>query len=145
LATASQLGRRSSVAVLAVTATAVAMLGLLVAQTTRQIGDAELLSEASRQRMLSERVTTAATAARLATGDEQEAWRRRLTVAATEWRESSDRLVGVTSEGPRLPRALRASDDARRVLSLQRAVLTAADRVAGSGATRAAGDSLATR
>jgi PAS domain S-box-containing protein len=144
LATASQLGRRSSVAVLAVTATAVAMLGLLVAQTTRQIGDAELLSEASRQRMLSERVTTAATAARLATGDEQEAWRRRLTVAATEWRESSDRLVGVTSEGPRLPRALRASDDARRVLSLQRAVLTAADRVAGSGATRAAGDSLAT-
>lgn len=71
MASASQLGRRSSVAVLAVTATAVAMLALLVAQTSRQLGDAALVSTAGRQRVLAERVVFAATAARLATGAEK--------------------------------------------------------------------------
>jgi PAS domain S-box-containing protein len=144
LATASHLGRRSSVVVLAVTATAVALLALLIAQTSRQLGDAALLSAVGRQRILSERMLSAVTAARLADGPEKGVWQRRARGAAAQWRESSDRLRGVRPGGPALTPDLLASDAMRRASVLETDILAAAEPAMAEGASNAAGDSVAT-
>ncbi|MDB4880263.1 MAG: hypothetical protein JWL60_1709, partial [Gemmatimonadetes bacterium] len=84
LATASQLGRRSSIAVLVVTATAVAMLGLLMMQTSRQASESSLLGAAGRQRLLSERTALSAIAASQAEPAERGVWTARYREAQRE-------------------------------------------------------------
>lgn len=63
--TVSQLGRRSSLAVLAVIVAVVVLLGVLVTRTSREQHHAALMNAAGRQRLLAERFVVAA----LARGD----------------------------------------------------------------------------
>jgi PAS domain S-box-containing protein len=138
LATASQLGRRSSIAVLVVTATAVAMLGLLMMQTSRQASESSLLGAAGRQRLLSERTALSAIAASQAEPAERGVWTARYREAQREWTAWSDMVAahaGGTAGGARGTAFLHAA--ARRA-----DVVALADRVHAAAASRPAQDSL---
>ena len=143
-ATASQLGRRSSVSVLVVTAIAVAMLGLLVAQTSRHTGDAALTGAMGRQQLLSERVVADAQGARRArTPAARDAMRRHLASTIGEWRQSSDALRhGDAMGSPVVPPSGPAGEAFQRSLALQVGVIELAGRTAADGANDAVADSL---
>ena len=93
-----QLGRRSSVAVLAVIAVAVATLGLLVAQTSRHSIDGARMNVAGHQRVLSERLVAQTLLARSASPTERELWRPRIDATVSELRIASQQLRGVSAE-----------------------------------------------
>ena len=119
------------------------MLVLLVAQTSRQLGAAELMNEVGRHRMLSERVVSTATAARLASGTERAQARQRLDVAATEWRRSTEVLTGRARGRSVMPASVSATPEFAQMIELQSEMIAAADRASEAGASRAASDSLA--
>src|SRR5687768_10224564 len=76
------------------------MLGVLVAQTSEQGTEALLQNAVARQGLLSERLISAALAARSAPPSERELWRRRTTAAAREFLAGSARLRGELPGGP---------------------------------------------
>jgi PAS domain S-box-containing protein len=141
LATPSQLGRRSRVVVLIVIAAAVAMLGVLVGQTSRLGTEAVLVNAAGRQGLLSERLLAAALAARSAPAGEHEAWARRVSVTAREFRDAAARLHGTRAGGPVFSAASPAANRYAELALLQDALITSALETSSSGAA-AAEDSL---
>jgi PAS domain S-box-containing protein len=94
LVSLTDLGRRSRIAVLFVIAAAVAMLGVLVAQTSKQGTEAKLQNAVARQGLLSERLMSAALASRTAFPEERALWVRRTETAARDFGEASARLRG---------------------------------------------------
>ncbi len=98
----TRLNKRSSAAVLTVIAVAVAMLVVLVAQTSRQAKEAGIINTMGRQRMLSERLVSSVLASREASPSEQPLWRARVATTSGEFRESALQLEGVHEGGPTL-------------------------------------------
>src|SRR4051794_6301348 len=80
------------------------MLGVLVAQTSKQGTEARLQNAVARQGLLSERLMSAALAARTAFPDERALWVRRTEAAAHDFSEASARLRGERLGGPAFPR-----------------------------------------
>ena len=119
---ARQLLRRASVAVLAVIAVAVGMLGLLVAQTSRHSIDGARLNVAGRQRMLSERLVALTLLAREAPPPERDVWRTRLDATVNEMRVSSQQLRGVTDGDVVIPPETPAARDYEALIALQDSV-----------------------
>jgi PAS domain S-box-containing protein len=145
LATLTELGRRSRIAVLFVIAAAVAMLGVLVAQTSKQGTEATLQNAVARQGLLSERLMSAALAARSAPSGDRALWQRRTEAAARDFSEASARLRG---ERPGGPAFRRGSPAARAYAQLAEArtqlIATAAAAATGRGSP-AVQDSLVSR
>jgi PAS domain S-box-containing protein len=127
-------GRRSSVAVLAVIAAAVAMLGLLVARTARQGSEAALMNAASRDQALSERVFAMAMAAHFGPPAQREVWRQRLATATSEWQASSNRLRAVPGGSSVVAPRLSAWTAFASLAPLQRDVLAAVATVRDASA-----------
>ena len=135
-------GRRASVAVLAVTAIAVAMLGLLAAQTSRHSIDGARMNVAGHQRVLSERLVAQTLLARAARPDEREVWRPRIDATVNELRIASQELRGVSSGGVVIPPGTAAADDYESLIFLQDSVKLASARAANADASSAQFDSL---
>ena len=135
-------GRRASVAVLAVTAIAVAMLGLLVAQTSRHSIDGARMNVAGHQRVLSERLVAQTLLARAARPDEREVWRPRIDATVNELRNASQELRGVSAGGVVIPAGTAAADDYESLIVLQDSVKLASARAANADASSAQVDSL---
>ena len=139
---ARQFGRRSSVAVLAVIAVAVATLGLLVAQTSRHSIDGARLNLAGHQRVLSERLVAQTLLARAASPRERELWRPRIDATVSELRIASQQLRGVGAGGVVIPPGTPAAKDYEALISLQDSVKEASNRAAIGDTNPAQVDSL---
>ncbi len=137
-----RLGRRSSVAVLAVIAVAVATLGLLVAQTSRHSIDGARMNVAGHQRVLSERLVAQTLLARSAPPGERDLWRPRIDATVSELRIASQQLRGVSSDGVVIPPGTPAADAYEALISLQDSVKEASERAANAEASSAQVDSL---
>ncbi|MEP6732547.1 MAG: PAS domain S-box protein, partial [bacterium] len=124
-------GRTASVTVLAVIAVAVATLGLLVAQTSRQKIDGARMNVAGRQRVLSERLVAQTLLARAAPSGERELWRPRIDATVSELRIASEKLRGV-SGGVVIPPGSPAADDYEALITLQDSVKYASERSAAA-------------
>ena len=145
MATLSELGRRSRIAVLVVIAAAVAMLGVLVAQTSKQGTEAVLQNSVARQGLLSERLMSAALAARSAPVAEREIWRRRTTAAAREFLAGSARLRGELPGGPAFAPGSHAARTYAALTGEQEKLVATAERAAIDVAQDAIQDSLVSR
>jgi PAS domain S-box-containing protein len=145
VATLSELGRRSRIAVLVVIAAAVAMLGVLVAQTSEQGTEAVLQNAVARQGLLSERLMSAALATRSAPASERELWRRRTATAAREFQIGSARLRGELSGGPAFSPQSHAARTYAGLADDQNALLETATRAAADGSQDGVQDSLVSR
>ena len=99
----SQLGRRASVAILATIAVAVAVLGLLVAQTSRHGIDGARMNVAGHQRVLSERLVALTLLARSAPPADRALWRPRIDATVTELRNASQQLRGIAGDDVVIP------------------------------------------
>ncbi|MEO8621615.1 MAG: PAS domain S-box protein, partial [bacterium] len=137
-----RLGRRTSVAVLAVTAVAVAMLGLLVAQTSRHSIDGARMNIAGHQRMLSERLVALTLLSRESTPAQRELWRPRIDATVSELRAASQQLRGVAAGEVVIPSETPAARDYERLIALQDSVKESAPRAAAPDATPEQIDSL---
>ncbi len=135
-------GRRYGVAVLAVIAVAVALLGLLVAQTSRHSIDSARMNVAGRQRVLSERLVAQSLLARDAPPGERELWRPRIDATVSELRTASQQLRPMSAEGVVIPSGTRVADDYETLIFLQDSVKEASQRVASDAATPGEADSL---
>jgi PAS domain S-box-containing protein len=133
--TARRLGRRTSVAVLAVIAVAVAMLGLLVAQTSRHSIDGARMNVAGQQRILSERLVGLTLLSRESTPEQRELWRPRIDATVSELRAASQQLRGVTAGEVVIPPNTPAARDYEELIALQDSVKESASRAADAGAT----------
>jgi PAS domain S-box-containing protein len=145
VATLSELGRRSRIAILVVIAAAVAMLGVLVAQTSRQGTEAMLQNAVARQGLLSERLMSAALAARSAPASERALWRRRTAAAASEFREGGARLRGDQPGGPAFPPGSPAARSYAALAQDQDELIATAGRAALDESEGAVQDSLVSR
>jgi PAS domain S-box-containing protein len=145
LTTLSDLGRRSRVAVLVVIVAAVAMLGVLVAQTSKQATEAALQNAVARQGLLSERLMSAALAARSAPAEERALWRRRTMVAAREFHDGAARLRGERPGGHAFSPASPAARTYAGLAPLQADLIATAERAAGDQVPPAVQDSLVSR
>jgi PAS domain S-box-containing protein len=145
LATPRQLGRRSSVAILAVIAVAVATLGLLVSQTSRQEGLGALMRAGARQLLLSERVLGAGMAANAAERSERASWRHRLQVVVVEWGISTRQLRGETNGGPAIRRTSPVRRSFAQLAPLQARFVEAAEWAAADQPPAGAADTLLAR
>jgi PAS domain S-box-containing protein len=145
LVTITELGRRSRIAVLFVIAAAVAMLGVLVAQTSQQGAEATLQNAVARQGLLSERLMSAALAARTALPEERAVWLRRTEAAARDFDESSARLRGERSGGPAFPRESPAARSYGALAEAQTQLIVTARQAATGGGPSAVQDSLVSR
>lgn len=139
---ASRLGRRTSVAVLAVIAVAVAMLGLLVAQTSRHSIDGARLNIAGHQRMLSERLVALTLLSRESPPAERELWRPKIDATVNELRTASQQLRGATAGDVVIPTETPAARDYEALVALQDSVKESATQAATAAATPAQIDSL---
>ena len=138
--TVSQLGRRSTLAVLAVIVTVVVMLGVLVTQTSWQEGDAALVNAAGRQRLYAERVLATALARRIAAGTEDTTSRRALTRASAEWKKAAARLAGDGGSAVSFSPGSAAARDFAALAALRDTIISAA----GTATTSAADTRLLT-
>src|SRR5450759_3659410 len=129
---ASRLGRRTSVAVLAVIAVAVAMLGLLVAQTSRHSIDGARLNIAGHQRMLSERLVALTLLSRESPPAERELWRPKIDATVNELRIASHQLRGATAGDVVIPPETPAARDYGALVALQDSVKESATQAASS-------------
>jgi PAS domain S-box-containing protein len=145
LATLTELGRRSRIAVLFVIAAAVAMLGVLVAQTSEQGAEATLQNAVARQGLLSERLMSAALATQSALPDDRELWQRRTATAAREFEEASARLRGDRAGGPAFPSQSPASRTYAALAGAQAQLIATAEEAASGRGSPAAQDSLVSR
>ena len=100
---AGRVGRRPGVIVLAVIAVAVAMLGLLVARTSRHGIDGARMNVAGQQRMLSERLVALTLLVRSASPADRKIWRPRIDATVNELRIASQQLRGVTGGNVVIP------------------------------------------
>ena len=139
---ASRLGRRASVAVLAVIAVAVAVLGLLVAQTSRHSIDGARMNVAGHQRLLSERLVALTLLSRESDSATRELWRPRIDATVNELRAASQQLRSVTEGGVVIPADSRAERDYESLIALQDSVKTSASVVTEPNATNAQVDSI---
>src|SRR5476651_965714 len=128
LATSRQLGRRSSVAILAVIAIAVATLGVLVGQTSQQEGYGALASAGAQQLVFSERVLSTGIAANAAVPQERAVWRQRLHLVISEWDAASRQLRGELTGGATIPTSSPARESFARLASVQTLVAQAAEQ-----------------
>lgn len=144
VATPSQLGRRSRAAVLLVIIAAVAMLGVLVRQTSTLGREAALVRAAGRQGLLSERLLAAALAARSAPLHEADVWRRRVDATARDFGGAAARLRGARPGGPSLRPGTRPADSFAELVTLQDELIAAAQQTAATGEPVAA-DSLVSK
>ncbi|MCY7378045.1 MAG: PAS domain S-box protein [Gemmatimonadaceae bacterium] len=145
MVTPSELGRRTRFAVLAVIASAIASLGVLVAQTSEQGTEAMVQNAVARQGLLSERLMAAAIASRSAAPEERAMWQHRTAVASHELGEAIARLKGERAGGP----TFRAGSPARRTYDAlapqQSDLLATAARVVDDASITAEQDSLVSR
>jgi PAS domain S-box-containing protein len=143
LATSTRpFGRRSSVAVLAVIAVAVATLGLLVAQTSRHSIDGARMNVAGQQRVLSERLVAQTLLARAAKPEDRELWRPRIDATVNELRIASQELRAVSSDGVVMPPGTAAAADYEALIGLQDSVKEASERAVNADINSAQVDSL---
>ncbi|MEP6990487.1 MAG: PAS domain S-box protein [bacterium] len=133
-----------SVAVLAVLAVAAAMLGLLVAQTSRQRIDGARMNVAGHQRMLSERLVALTLLARGSTPRERALWQPKIEATVNELRAASQQLRDVTSGDGVIPPDSRVAVDYEALVALQDSVRDGALRTTPD-ATAAQIDSLLTQ
>ncbi|MES2180278.1 MAG: PAS domain S-box protein [Gemmatimonadota bacterium] len=138
----SNLGRRASVTVLAVIAVAVAVLGLLVAQTSRHSIDGARMNVAGHQRMLSERLVALTLIAQSSTPEERVMWAPRIDATVTELRIASQELRPLTSGGAVIPQNTSAARDYESLVALQDSVKESALRAASPDASPSQIDSL---
>ena len=121
------------------------MLGVLVAQTSKQGADAVLQNAVARQGLLSERLMAAALAARSAPASEHELWSRRTAAAAREFRLGSARLRGEIPGGPALVPETHAARTYAALAGEQDALIATAEQAAADGSQGALQDSLVSR
>jgi PAS domain S-box-containing protein len=131
---AGQLGLRSRVTVLVVMAVAVAMLGLLVVETSRHGESADLMNEAGRQRTQSERLVALTLQTRAAPSEQREALRQRMASMVSEWRDASMLLRFVAETGAGVPAVASAARKFDSLLVVEDSVVQAAQRAAAEGA-----------
>ena len=135
-------GRRSTVAVLAVIAAAVATLGLLVAQTSRHSIDGARMNVAGQQRVLSERLVGQTLLARAAPPAERALWRPRIDATVNELRIASEKLRGLSTGNDVIPAGTSVAADYEALIALQDSVKLAADGAADADANSAQVDAL---
>ncbi|CAN5413494.1 hypothetical protein BH09GEM1_BH09GEM1_35500 [soil metagenome] len=135
VASASRLARRASVAVLAVIAVAVAVLGLLVAQTSRHSIDGARMNVAGHQRLLSERLVALTLISRESSPTDRELWRPRIDATVTELRAASQKLRSVSEGGVIIPPDSRAGREYEGLIALQDSVKASAADVTAPNAT----------
>ena len=145
MVTPSELGRRTRLAVLVVIASAIASLGVLVAQTSKQGTEALVQNAMARQGLLSERLMAAALASRSAAPDDRAIWQYRATTASREFRESIARLKGERDGGPTFRAGSHASRTYEALAPLQADLLATAAQVVSDANLTAAQDSLVSR
>jgi PAS domain S-box-containing protein len=145
LVTLTDLGRRSRIAVLFVIAAAVAMLGVLVTQTSKQGAEARLQNAVARQGLLSERLMSAALASRSASPDERALWQRRTETAAHDFREAAARLRGERTGGPAFPRGSPGARAYAGLADSQEQLIATAHEAATVRTPSAVQDSLVSR
>jgi PAS domain S-box-containing protein len=138
---ANRIGRRASVAVLAVIAVAVAVLGLVVAQTSRHSIDGARMNVAGHQRLLSERLVALTLLSRDADSVGRELWRPRIDATVNELRAASQQLRSVSTGGAIIPDDSRAGRDYESLIALQDSVKASANGVTEPNATNAQIDS----
>ena len=134
--THSRFARRASVTVLAVIAIAVAVLGLLVAQTSRHSIDGARMNVAGHQRLLSERLVALTLLSREYAPTDREMWRPRIEATVTELRSASQELRSVTGESI-IPADSRAGQDYESLIALQDSVKSSAAEVTSPNTTPA--------
>ncbi|CAN5922426.1 hypothetical protein BH11GEM2_BH11GEM2_37480 [soil metagenome] len=132
--TSSRFARRASVTVLAVIAIAVAVLGLLVAQTSRHSIDGARMNVAGHQRLLSERLVALTLLSREYSPEARQIWRPRIEATVTELRTASQQLRSVTGESI-IPANSRAGRDYEGLIALQDSVKSSATEVTAPDAT----------
>jgi PAS domain S-box-containing protein len=130
--------------VLIVVAAAVAMLGVLVRQTSSLGTEAALVNAAGRQGLLSERLLAAALAARSASPDERELWTRRVNATARDFRDAAARLRGLRAGGPAFQSGTAAANRYAALADLQEELIASALETASRGSA-VAEDSLVSR
>jgi PAS domain S-box-containing protein len=130
--------------VLIVVGAAVAMLGVLVRQTSSLGTNAALVNAAGRQALLSERLLAAALAARSAPRYEREVWTRRVAATARDFQDGAARLRGARVGGPVFPAGTSAESSYAALTSLQETLVASAFETASTGAA-ATEDSLLSR
>ncbi len=138
---ALSFARRTSLGVLAVIAVAVAVMGLLVAQTSRHSIDGARMNVAGRQRMLSERLVALTLLARSAAPEDQALWRPRIDATVSDLRETSQQLRGVTGDVV-IPPGTKAARDYEELIALQDSVKDASMRIAATPAPPSEIDAL---
>ncbi len=121
------------------------MLGVLVAQTSKQGSEALLQNAVARQGLLSERLMSAALAARSAAPAERPVWQRRTTNAAEDLRIAAARLRGELAGGPAFPRGSPASRTYAALAAEQRLLIATAQQTATQIGPSAIQDSLVSR
>ena len=137
----TRFARRASVTVLAVIAIAVAVLGLLVAQTSRHSIDGARMNVAGHQRLLSERLVALTLLSREYPSAERQLWRPRIEATVNELRTASQQLRSVTGESI-IPANSRAGRDYEGLIALQDSVKTSATEVTAPDASPAQIDAL---
>jgi PAS domain S-box-containing protein len=145
LVTLTDLGRRSRIAVLFVIGAAVAMLGVLVTQTSKQGAEARLQNAVARQGLLSERLMSAALASRSASPEERALWQHRTETAARDFRDASARLRGERTGGPAFPGASPAARTYAGLADSQEQLIATAREAATMRGPSAVQDSLVSR
>ena len=121
------------------------MLGVLVAQTSKQGTEAVLQNAVARQGLLSERLMSAALATRSAAPPERALWERRTAAAAREFRDAAARLRGEHPGGPVFPPGSPAARSYAALKDEQAELIATAEQAATGVESRAAQDSLVSR
>ncbi len=121
------------------------MLGVLVAQTSEQGREVVLQNAVARQGLLSERLMSAALAARSAPPGDRGVWQRRTAAAARDLDEASARLRGERPGGPVFSPDSPAARTYAGLAPLQGALVGTALLAAGDRAPSGVQDSLVSR
>ncbi len=121
------------------------MLGVLVAQTSKQGSESLLQNAVARQGLLSERLMSAALAARSASAGERAVWQRRTTNAAQDLRYAAARLRGEREGGPSFPRGSPAARTYAALATEQQLLIATAEQTASDTGPSVIQDSLVSR
>ncbi len=124
---------------------AVAMLGVLVVQTSKQGNEAVLQNAVARQGLLSERMMSAALAARSAAPGDRDTWRRRTNTATRELEDAAARLGGERGNGPTFDQTSPAARTYAGLAPERRALILTAERAARELGAASVQDSLVSR
>ena len=122
-----------------------AMLGVLVVQTSEQGTEVILQNAVARQALLSERLMSAALATRSAPARERALWQRRTAVAARDFTAAAARLRGERPGGPVVRKSSPSARTYAALAPLQADLVATAGRVARDLGPPAVEDSLVSR